>query len=41
MNAAAAAAGDRGTQRVRVWGEKVTNILSFLLQRYRTEERLF
>ena len=41
LNAAAAAAGDRGTQRVRVWGEKVTNILSFLLQRYRTEGEAF
>lgn len=37
LRAAAEAAGDRGTQRICVWGEKVTNILSVLLQRYQRE----
>ena len=30
-------AGDRGTQRICVWGEKVTAILKTLLERYRRE----
>lgn len=37
LNAAAAQAGDRGTQRICVWGEKVTAILKTLLERYRRE----
>ena len=41
LQSGAQAAGDRGTQRVRVWGEKVTNILSSLLQRYQKEGEAF
>ena len=37
LNAAATQAGDRGTQRICVWGEKVTAILKTLLERYRRE----
>ena len=37
LSAAAAQAGDRGTQRICVWGEKVTAILKTLLERYRRE----
>ena len=37
LSAAASQAGDRGTQRVCVWGEKVTAILKTLLERYRRE----
>ena len=37
LNAAAVQAGDRGTQRICVWGEKVTAILKTLLERYRRE----
>lgn len=37
VDAAARQAGDRGTQRVCVWGEKVTRILQSLLRRYRQE----
>lgn len=37
LNAAAAQAGDRGTQRICVWGEKVTAILKTLVERYRRE----
>ena len=37
MQAAASAAGDRGLQRVRVWGEKVTNMLSSLVAQYMSE----
>ena len=33
----AQAVSDRGTQRICVWGEKVTNILHTLLSRYRKE----
>ena len=41
LNAAAAAAGDRGTQRICVWGEKVTRMLDSLLSRYRREGEAF
>jgi len=34
MQTAAKAAGDRGAQRVCVWGEKVTRMLSSLVSRY-------
>lgn len=37
VSGSAQAAGDRGTQRVCVWGEKVTAILYSLLDRYRKE----
>ena len=29
--------GDRGARRVRVWGEKVTNMLNILLEQYKEE----
>ena len=38
---AAEAEGDRGTQRICVWGEKVTNILNSLMMRYRMEGDAF
>ena len=41
VSAAAREAGDRGTQRVCVWGEKVTTILHSLLQRYQREGGAF
>lgn len=41
LRAAAQAEGDRGTQRICVWGEKVTNILYALLQRYQREGEAF
>ncbi len=37
LRAAAQAVGDRGTQRICVWGEKVTAILRSLLQRWQRE----
>lgn len=37
LNAAAVQVGDRGTQRICVWGEKVTAILKTLVERYRRE----
>ena len=37
LRSAAVENGDRGTQRICVWGEKVTNILHSLLARYRSE----
>jgi len=37
MQASAKAAGDRGAQRVCVWGEKVTRMLSSLVNRYLKE----
>ena len=37
LNAAAVQAGDRGTRRICVWGEKVTAILKTLVERYRRE----
>lgn len=39
--AAAKAESDRGTQRICVWGEKVTRILDSLLSRYRREGEAF
>ena len=36
-NPPAVQAGDRGTQRICVWGEKVTAILKTLVERYRRE----
>ena len=41
LTAAAQAAGDRGTQRVCVWGEKVTRMLYTLLDRYQREGEAF
>ena len=41
VNAAAGAAGDRGTKRICVWGEKVTNMLNSLLAQYRQEGEAF
>lgn len=41
VSGAARADGDRGTQRVCVWGEKVTAILRALVQRYRQEGAAF
>ena len=41
VSGAAKAAGDRGTQRVCVWGEKVTTILHSLVQRYQREGTAF
>ena len=41
LQAGAEAASDRGTQRIRVWGEKVTNILDALLRRYEKEGEAF
>ena len=41
LRAAAEGVGDRGTQRICVWGEKVTNILNSLLQRYQQEGEAF
>ncbi|MGI6031768.1 MAG: [FeFe] hydrogenase, group A [Eubacteriales bacterium] len=37
LHAQAEAVSDRGTQRICVWGEKVTRILQSLLNRYRKE----
>lgn len=41
LKGAAQAAGDRGTQRICVWGEKVTRILDSLLKRYKREGEAF
>ena len=41
VNSAAQAQGDRGTLRVCVWGEKVTNILNSLVRRYQREGEEF
>ena len=41
LRAQAQAASDRGTQRICVWGEKVTRILDSLLRRYRQEGDAF
>lgn len=41
VKAAADAAGDRGTKRICVWGEKVTNMLDSLLAQYRQEGEAF
>ena len=37
VSGAAQAAGDRGTQRICVWGQKVTAILHSLMERYQRE----
>ena len=37
LRASAEDAGDRGTQRICVWGEKVTHILNSLVQRWQKE----
>ena len=41
LRGAAQAAEDRGTLRICVWGEKVTNILYALAQRYQKEGEAF
>ena len=41
VQSAAQTAGDRGTQRVCVWGQKVTVILNSLVQRYQGEGSAF
>ena len=41
LNQAAKTASDRGTQRICVWGEKVTRMLDSLLSRYRREGEAF
>ena len=41
LSSAAKAEGDRGTQRICVWGEKVTRMLESLLTRYRREGEAF
>ena len=41
LRAAAVEAGDRGTQRICVWGEKVTRMLDSLLSRYQKEGEAF
>lgn len=41
LDSAAKAEGDRGTQRICVWGEKVTRILESLISRYKKEGEAF
>lgn len=41
LNNTAKAEGDRGTQRICVWGEKVTRILESLISRYKNEGEAF
>ena len=41
LRADAVAASDRGTQRICVWGEKVTRMLDSLLSRYQKEGEAF
>ena len=41
LHSAAVSASDRGTQRICVWGEKVTTILNTLLQRWEKEGDAF
>ena len=41
VQSAAQTTGDRGTQRVCVWGQKVTVILNSLVQRYQREGSAF
>lgn len=41
LQSAARQQGDRGTQRICVWGEKVTRMLESLLSRYRSEGEAF
>lgn len=41
LRAAAESAGDRGTQRICVWGEKVTRMLESLVSRYQKDGEAF
>ena len=41
LRSAAEGSGDRGTQRICVWGEKVTRILESLLSRYQKDGEAF
>ncbi len=41
LTASAVAAGDRGTQRICVWGEKVTRMLESLFNRYQRDGEAF
>ena len=41
VSAAADACKDRGTKRICVWGEKVTNMLDSLIRQYQTEGEAF
>ena len=41
LRAAAEVAGDRGTQRICVWGEKVTRMLESLVSRYQRDGEAF
>lgn len=41
LSAAAVAVDDRGTQRICVWGEKVTRMLESLLSRYQKDGEAF
>lgn len=41
LHSTAIAESDRGTQRICVWGEKVTNILNTLMQRWEKEGEAF
>lgn len=41
VNAAADKAGDRGTKRICVWGQKVTNMLNSLIRQYQEEGEAF
>ena len=41
LSGAAKAVSDRGTQRICIWGEKVTRMLESLLSRYRREGEAF
>ena len=41
LRAAAEGAGDRGTQRICVWGEKVTRMLDSLVSRYQRDGEAF
>lgn len=41
VNAAADDAGDRGTKRICVWGEKVTKMLGSLIRQYQEEGEAF
>ena len=41
LRAAAESAGDRGTQRICVWGKKVTRMLESLVSRYQKDGEAF
>ena len=41
LSSAAKAEGDRGTQRICVWGEKVTRMLDSLMNRYKKDGEAF